>query len=910
MNQLSEAPLAMGSIRLLRSLGPLLEPPSGSLGQSLWWRHAPFANWLLASARPRRAAGEGEAFRALQALASAAGLVTEWSGAAASEPVDLLVLDGRWTEAETGSVIARWKPRLAAGAAVLVHGINPGEGGSLLWRDWSQGLPLSQLEFTDGAGLGMLLCDGASAPGILRQLCALQPQAAADFKALCAALGARWTACQQAAVAAMAAAESGRSLDTLRRHNEALGLRLDLQQAKLDTALTAERTSRQEERERMLAQMSAAALAHADKMARLSAGADAAARETALAHAGEMARLSAEADAAAREMALAHAGEMARLSARAGAAAQAAALAHAGEIALLSARADMAAREMALVHAETLARLSARADAAERAMAKMTASTTWRAAQAIARMAGSLPVPLRIAGRRAARLAWWVMTGQLPARLRRRLRARRRLPLLRNSPLFDPAWYAATYPDVASSGLDPTFHFAIYGAPESRKPGPEFDMAWYRRRYPEVAVAGIHPLLHFLEHGAAEGREWRAVPTVPLTAVAVDAAPVAAESVRPPLAPLPVTPAPVTPLEGAKDAGPIPVEPVTLPPAPIPDTTAAPLVAAEMAAGPSAPEDDAAQASNLSVNDRDPSSAPHLLGRDASDLSVNEQGASSAPHLLGRDLPAITIFPVTVGFVTRGTPVAELRRALESAETALAGIGQLKPGSLVVSDDSATVDPSGFIPWTVSCFPPAGVPGFAAAHNRMMEAAFAAGVEVYIAAHPGGVLHPDALIGLLRMVRANFRRALVEAARSPAPVPRPVDPQSYAVPWSCGACLAIPRQIYQAIGGFDERLESWGADVDLSWRARAAGFASLTCPDAVFHLPFRDGAEGEIPAAVLASGVLLARKWRLTDAQALFAAALERAGENLPDVPVEALPAAVCAIADFGAGPFLDESLW
>ena len=503
---------ATGSIWLLPSLGSLLAEPSGALGQSSWWRHAPFARWLVTNVTPRRAAGEGEAFRALQELATRAGLTTEWSGAAGTDPVDLLVLDGRWGQEEARAVMARWKPLLAAGAAVLIHGTNPGEGGSLLWRDWLQGPPpLPHFEFADGAGLGMLLCDEARAPAILGRLCALPREAAADFKVLCAALGARWTASQQAAVAATEAAESRRSLDAAHQRSESLRRSLEVQQEKLDAALAAERASRQEERERMLAQMSAAALAQAEESAQLRARTDAAAGEMARAHAGEIGRLSARAKAMAGEMARAHAGEIALLSARAKATAGEMARAHAGEIARLSARADAARREMASRHAEVIVRLSARANAAERAMAVVMASTSWRAAHAIAKIAGRLPLPFRIAGRRTLRAGWWAVTGQLPARLRHRWRARRWVRHLRNSALFDPAWYAATYPDVAMSGLDPTFHFAAYGAAEGRSSGPAFDEAWYRKRYPDVAAAGFHPLLHFLEHGALEGREWRAV---------------------------------------------------------------------------------------------------------------------------------------------------------------------------------------------------------------------------------------------------------------------------------------------------------------------------------------------------------------------------------------------------------------
>src|SRR6516225_6587317 len=163
MNEIPDQQRLSGPIWLLRSLEPLLIEPAGTYGGSPWWRHAPFGSWVLAHAKPRHVSGEGEAFQGLQELALMVGQTTEWDGAAADAPVDLLVLDGRWMERETGAVLAHWRPRLAPGAAVLVHGINPGEGGSLLWRDlvreYSGALGF---ELPDGAGLGLVLPESAT----------------------------------------------------------------------------------------------------------------------------------------------------------------------------------------------------------------------------------------------------------------------------------------------------------------------------------------------------------------------------------------------------------------------------------------------------------------------------------------------------------------------------------------------------------------------------------------------------------------------------------------------------------------------------------------------------------------------------------------------------------------------------
>jgi len=78
---------------------------------------------------------------------------------------------------------------------------------------------------------------------------------------------------------------------------------------------------------------------------------------------------------------------------------------------------------------------------------------------------------------------------------------------VRQTPVFDAAWYLAANPDVAAANVDPAAHFVRSGAGEGRDPGPYFFTAWYLDAYPDVAVAGLNPLLHYLASGAAEGRD-------------------------------------------------------------------------------------------------------------------------------------------------------------------------------------------------------------------------------------------------------------------------------------------------------------------------------------------------------------------------------------------------------------------
>jgi O-antigen biosynthesis protein len=66
---------------------------------------------------------------------------------------------------------------------------------------------------------------------------------------------------------------------------------------------------------------------------------------------------------------------------------------------------------------------------------------------------------------------------------------------------FDAAWYRARYPDIADAA-DPSLHYLRRGAAESRSPGPRFDGPRYARTHPDVLLESANPLLHFLDAGA------------------------------------------------------------------------------------------------------------------------------------------------------------------------------------------------------------------------------------------------------------------------------------------------------------------------------------------------------------------------------------------------------------------------
>jgi hypothetical protein len=74
-------------------------------------------------------------------------------------------------------------------------------------------------------------------------------------------------------------------------------------------------------------------------------------------------------------------------------------------------------------------------------------------------------------------------------------------------PLFDPDYYSARYPDVAKSGMSPFLHFVLNGDREHRSPHPLFDTEFYLAAYPDVAKARAGPFGHFVKFGDREHRQ-------------------------------------------------------------------------------------------------------------------------------------------------------------------------------------------------------------------------------------------------------------------------------------------------------------------------------------------------------------------------------------------------------------------
>jgi GT2 family glycosyltransferase len=235
-------------------------------------------------------------------------------------------------------------------------------------------------------------------------------------------------------------------------------------------------------------------------------------------------------------------------------------------------------------------------------------------------------------------------------------------------------------------------------------------------------------------------------------------------------------------------------------------------------------------------------------------------------------MPAVASI-IAIGIVIFNNAAAELSdlaRSLHRAIARLADSNSLSdpPRSTVVSihlmnNGDRQVDASPFGPRAKLTHSPVNL-GFGRAHNQLMAEAFsdAVGAEYYLALNPDGMLHPDALVEMIAVACRSEGGALVEAAQFPEELSKSFDPLTLDTPWASGCCLLIPAAIYAAICGFDDNIFLYCEDVDLSWRARQAGFAVKHAPRALFHhWVNRPGINHATRRAHLESARYLAKKW-------------------------------------------------
>lgn len=194
--------------------------------------------------------------------------------------------------------------------------------------------------------------------------------------------------------------------------------------------------------------------------------------------------------------------------------------------------------------------------------------------------------------------------------------------------------------------------------------------------------------------------------------------------------------------------------------------------------------------------------------------------------------------------------------------------------------------------------------GLGSAHNRLMADAFSyTATRWYVCLSPAAVVHPDMFSELVARLARMQKPGLLDAAQFPDEHPRAYDPGSGEAPWCSGCALLITRELYESVGGFDENIFNSLEDVDLSWRARVAGFNLATASSAlVGYSPVDPAPSQSARADLLRAGAYLAAKWGSEEFQQKCADDFQQLQGAPLAIPRPNPPSpAMRAVADFSA---------
>jgi GT2 family glycosyltransferase len=258
-------------------------------------------------------------------------------------------------------------------------------------------------------------------------------------------------------------------------------------------------------------------------------------------------------------------------------------------------------------------------------------------------------------------------------------------------------------------------------------------------------------------------------------------------------------------------------------------------------------------------------SSAGAAGDAAGSGALSKLANDAAVPVMGR-VTDIGTHHICIGIVAHQTSIESLRRLAASARSAVTRCGGDVTAQIRVLDVGGTLKKSDLPDDVIVDF--SSNEGFGSGHNRCMKIAFDSGATAYIAANPDGSFHPDCIRNLLAMHHMQGGNALIEARQFPEEHPKYYDPVSLATPWVSGACLLIPKPIWDRTGGFDPNIFLYCEDVDLSWTCRTMGFKTLICPSALFWHDVSDRTrENWRWREMLLSGRYLAYKWRDTTFQ-------------------------------------------
>ena len=119
--------------------------------------------------------------------------------------------------------------------------------------------------------------------------------------------------------------------------------------------------------------------------------------------------------------------------------------------------------------------------------------------------------------------------------------------------------------------------------------------------------------------------------------------------------------------------------------------------------------------------------------------------------------------------------------------------------------------------------------------TEMTPGALAAMID-YLHSHPEAglvgpaLLNPDGSHQSSRRKFPFFWASLTWIAERGAEIKPPAEPTK--ADWLVGACLVLPRQLLQRLGGMDETFPFYGEDMELAYRVRLEGLAVVQVPAA------------------------------------------------------------------------------